>query len=152
MPLSPTTLETLEDTIREQIRSTTPRLTVQGAEAWKPYTKHAGSAARTRRFRLVWEEGNFVVGGIFTPDAVEVQSLLRVRTDYVGEHDELQKLRQNDLHQLRDRIHALANTDSNGMILVDPSGVRVERPPDWDTADAGQWDLVYPIRYLIARG
>jgi len=151
MALTATTPFVLNGLISELIRGTTPRVTYQQASGWEPYTEQVGSASRSRRFRLVWEEGNFHAGGIFTR-GVETSAILRVRTDYVGEHQQMQFMREDDKHQLRDRIHTLSEDSTTGFVLIEPDGIRTERPPDWDSANAGQWDHVYPIRYLRARG
>lgn len=150
MSLVATKLDALDTLITAQILATTPRITYKGAEAWKRYGQDAAGASTSRRFRLVWEEGNYFPRGIFSRNACETLATLRVRVDYVGEHERLQHVRQDDLHQLRDRMQALTADGANGLVLV--QAVSVTRPPNWAAADAGQFDLVYSVRYLQARG
>ena len=156
MALTPTTTAALEDLFKAQILATTPRIAYQGAAGWKLYERQVQSAAQTRRFRLVWGEGLPVRGGIFTNQSMEVIAELAVRTDYVGQHQELGHLRQDDLHQIRDRLHELAADPDNGLVLVQTISVRpVALEPSTREAaskDAAAFDLRYQVRYLLARG
>lgn len=150
MALIPTTLDVLKDLFVEQIRETEPRIQSQQAKGWAPYEQSKASASRTRRFRVYWEAGNFVTGGIFSLAAVDTSAPLRIRVDYVGRHEELAPLIQDDFHQIRDRLHKLTADGANGLILV--QGVRVEAPSQAEKTDVAQYDLVYQVRYLQRRG
>jgi hypothetical protein len=149
MGLVATSTAALGDLITEVIRGTTPRITYQQVQGWKPYEEAVETASVSRRFRLLWEEGDYVRGGFFTNGILSVTATLRVRTDYAGEHEKLQHLRQDDLHQLRGRMSTLTPDPTNGLVSVQIKPPGVVRPPNWDKADVGQFDLLYSIHYVL---
>lgn len=152
--LTPTTIAALEPLLEAQIIATTPRITVAGSDGWRKRDKATAGAGRTRRFQLVWEPGNYFQGGIFTPAAVEVDAVLRVRTDYAAQQANNMHLIQDDWHQLRDRMSALTADPATGLVFVQttrpqPVAVTAEKAVGKDVL---QIDLTYQVRYLQARG
>ena len=160
--LSTTTFPELRALFTARIVSTVPRIVYKGSEGWKPYRREESAATRTRRFRLVFEPGNYVTGGYFTPTAVETSMVLRVRTSYTGDHEHHMDLVQDDWHQLGDRLGDLTPDPANGLTLVLTTPEPPRPPANTDHArrqlaqssggtDTIQMDLTYNIRYFKAR-
>ena len=141
-----TTEESLTELFTDAIIALTPRLTFKGGELWKAYNREVSGPSTTRRFRLVWEAGNIFPGGAMAGDVFEHAALLRVRTDYAGEHAAQQHIMIDDFHQLGDALTATKATD-NGVMLV--TRLRVEeRVGNTDDTDVVQIDHVYQVRFM----
>jgi hypothetical protein len=138
--------ETLGTLFKDAITGLTPRLTYQGAKSWKPYDRAVSGPSRTRRFRLLFEAGNVFPSGAMAGPIIEHECILRVRTDYAGEHAKQQHILIDDFHQLGDTLTALKASD-NGLTLV--TRLRVEETEgEIDEDDVIQIDHVFAVRYM----
>jgi len=143
-----TTTDVLTDLFRGAIIAITPRIMFKGAEGWKPYGRETSTIGPTRTFRFGWSAGNIHVPGIFTDGVVEMDAEMRVRTDYQGNHDEMQHAIIEDFHQLHETLSALKST-SNGLMLVEAIGPQYRDGDEED--DIAVVDHTFNVRYLRTR-
>jgi len=140
-----TTEETLDEMFVAAIVAMDPRRQYKGAERWKPYDRKVSGPARTRAFRLIWGTPRLRRGGAIFGSIFEHEAELRVRTDYVGTHDKVQFVINDDLLQLRDTLSTLKAND-NGLELVE--AVRHDRRGYNEDEDTVQIDHVLLVRYM----
>jgi hypothetical protein len=138
--------ETLSELFTAAIVAMTPRLQYKGAEGWQPYTRAVGAPTTTRRFRLLWtSEGRQPGRGAAAGAIIEHRALLRVRTDYAGEHAKQQFIVADDFHQLGDTLTATKAPDT-GVVLVERlSHKTVEGDEDTDVIRV---DHTYRVRFM----
>jgi hypothetical protein len=151
---------TIAGLIYTAIEALTPRKAYQSS-TWSAYARkgergreepvNAGPKAnstRSRRFRLIWDAGDYLPGGIFTNTQVETIANLTVRVDYQGNADEqhtIEYVAIDDYHHVHDRLQQLKNSNT-GVMLVE--SVRCGRAGPHEAADVTRYDLVYRVRYL----
>lgn len=146
--MTPTTTDALTDLFRAAIVSITPTIVYKGAEEWKPYDREVSGPSTTRRFRIGWSAGSIFTPGIYTNGVVETTAECRIRTDYAGDHNEMQHAIIEDYHQLCERLASLKGP-SNGLMLVERDRL-IFRDGDEDS-DVVQVDHTFQVRYLRAR-
>lgn len=144
----PTTEAEMTDLFRSAIVNMTPRLIYQGGESWKPYDRHVSAPSCTRRFRLIWRAANYFESGIFTPQVVETEAELSVRTDYAGQHERLNHIVIDDYHQLHETLGRL-KAPNTGVMWVRALEPRFFYNDEED--DVFQVDHTYVVRYLRDR-
>lgn len=148
MPLTPSTIDQVEDTVRATIRGIAPRFQRgRNQDVWTPYERDTASAAYTRRFRLEWELGTWTTEGLFGLGASDTTCTLHVVTDYTIPQQFMAEAVEDDHYQLRDVLSALAGTV--GIIQIESMGA--PSIYDEDNKDHFQADHAYRVRYLKAR-
>lgn len=140
-------LEEIDALIDAAVRAITPRRQRQGDHGWTPYEKARTGAHVTRAYRLDWEPGEYLVGGIFSPGAVETTATLSIVTDYRDAEEVTAFIVEDDKHQLRDVINDLMGPD-NGLLWAEALPTETER----DDEQGGVVILHrFEIRYLRSR-
>src|SRR5690349_21006347 len=141
----PTDTDALSALFAPAIANIVPKSIFKGGEKWKPHSRETAAITQTRRFRLEWTgEGDLQPRGAMCGDIHEHWAVLRVVTEYVGDHARQQHIVIEDYHQVCETLTNLkASSEENGLVLVERL-----RCDGANAADVLEVFHTYRVRYM----